>query len=195
MSEIDNLTWEELTTQLEQEIADLGGTNSKETEEDWNNNPWEQQEEEENKEDLEDDWDDDDDWEDNWEKTSKSSKKIKKLLAQRNEERKKTAELESKIKELEQKQDIDNFYSKNPDAKNHSDNIEEMIKARPELTRDEAFILTANKQILEDRKSPWNKIIWNTPSANLRDKKAGEMTSKELDNKVREMYKSWKISI
>jgi len=131
------------------------------------------------------------------ENLSKPEKKIKKLLWQRNEEKDKNITLENRIKELE-KQNADNkFYTSNPDAETHKEAIDKLIEERG-FTRDEAYLITANKDILADNRTAtaWNRwIVWTTPWANLRDKKPNDMSLDELNVTVREMEKAWTIGI
>jgi len=190
---IDNLSSEELESALNSEIAELNWG--------WEDAPVEVEKKVEALPDTEiekDDDLDDDDADDAEEWLSKSEKKIKKLLAQRNEERDAKAKLENRVLELEKQNTNKDFYTQNPWAEAHKEAIEKEMIETPWLSMEKAFKIVATWEIVEENKQSraWNRqILGTTPWANLSDKKPTDMTTAELNAKVKEMYGKWEISI
>lgn len=192
MPDIDNMTQEQLDSALLSEIANLN----------WG---WEQQTEVNN--DVEAEWitteNNDKAWtqeeQQEWEADlSKSEKKIKKLLSQRNEERDAKKSLEDRLHELERERDDAKFYKENPQAEEFKDLIDAKLSEKDNLTRQEAYLLVAWEQIIENNKSmnAWaRKMSWTTPWNITNPKNPKDMDMSDLDAHVRELYKSWAIKI
>ena len=186
MADIENLSSEELESALNKEIAELG----------WD---WETAPEIEPKVEAWSDMDDTDtDWDDNNddETLSKTERKIKKLLAQRNEERDAKAKLEIELAELKNNNADSKFFTENPWADKFKEQIAKEMEETVGLSMDKAYKIVASSEILANKQTAniWNRaIVWNTPWANTSDKKPADMSSSELDAQVRELY--WKGSI
>lgn len=202
MSDIDNMTTEELTNALNSEIAELNwGWEEADAPVTPKVEAWDDDDAQPttpDTTDADDDADDADDDADDEQGSSKTERKIKKLLAQRNAERDAKAKLEAQLKELEQKNANTEFYTNNPWAEAHKEAIEKEMAETPWLSMEKAFKIVATWDIIQENRiaKAWNRqIVGTTPWANLQDKKPWEMSTKELDAQVREMYKAWKISI
>lgn len=184
----------DITAQLESEIQALnGGINpsNEDTQEDY-----EEDSNEEFTEDNQDDSQEDEnqDWED---KEPKTEKKIKKLLSQRNSERKEKQNLAERLTEMENKLADTDFYKDNQEAIKYKDEISQMVNERW-FTREEAYLLIAWKQVLEqNKKLSSNKTthIWNTPWVNKNWTSPKDMNMAELDDLVNNMYSAGKLRI
>ena len=185
----------DITAQLESEIQALnGGINPSnewnfqqddfESEEDQNQDP--QQDENQEEEEQEDDW-----------KENKTEKKIKKLLSQRNAEKTEKQNLAERLTKLENELADTNFYKDNNEAIKYKDEISKMVNERG-FTRDEAFLLIAWRQVLEqNKKLSSNKTthIWFTPWINKNWTNPKDMPMADLDNLVKNMYTAWNLAI
>jgi len=190
MEDVNGLSWADLENALNSEIAELNSWGwDTETTEEVNaeaNTDTEETTEETETDNIED------------EHLSKSEKKIKKLLSQRNEEKDKNTDLENRIKELEKTNTDSKFYTDNPWAEQHKEAIEAEMIETPWISMEKAFKIVATWDIIEANKtaSAWNRwIVWKTPWTITDWKAPKDMSKADLDAQVREMYKSWKISI
>jgi len=194
MSDIDNMTPEELETALQNDVANLGQNQDIDTTVD---------ETEQHNDEVTDtggtetDETETDEVDDDTGTETKSEKKIKKLLSQRNKERSAKAELEERVKQLENLNADTDFYNSNPDAVKLKDNITAKMAENNTLSRQDAYLLLAGENMLADRTwTPWaRKMTGSTPWNITTPKKVSDMTSAELDAKVNELYNSWGITI
>lgn len=195
MSDIDNMTNEQLETALQEEIANLGQNqdidNTSEEAEQNNDEVTDEGGTDDGNSEA-DEWDE---WVNEEQNQSKSEKKIKKLLSQRNKERSEKAELEERVKQLEKTNADTTFYNSNPWAEKYKAEIDEKMSANDKLTRQEAYLIVAGESLLADKtgKAWARKITGNTPWNITTPKKASDMTTAELDAQVRELEKSWKL--
>ena len=73
---------------------------------------------------------------------NKTEDRFKKILSEKNKAKTKNTELEDRINQLEKENADEKFYNSNPNAKEHQDNIEELMKENPNLDRRQAYILS-----------------------------------------------------
>lgn len=183
----------DITAQLESEIQALnGGINPSDEYTQEEDSFEETQEEVTQEEDYQED--DTEDWED---KEPKTEKKIKKLLSQRNTERKEKENLAERLTKMENQLADTDFYKDNQDAIQHKDKINDLVNERW-FTRDEAYLLIAWKAILEqNKKLNSNKTthIWNTPWVNKNWTNPNNMNMADLDSLVNNMYSAGKLKI
>lgn len=201
MGNIENLSAEELNAQLESEIQALnGGTNPSNTnetqeevaEEEVIEETQEDETEETSHEDLSDDEQDlSDD-----KKESKTEKKIKKLLSQRNEAKKENETLSERLERLENQLADEKFYWDNQDAIHYKEQIDELVKEK-NLSRKEAYILSAWEQLLQKaKKSSANKpTIWITPTKSKEWVNPKDMNMNDLDSLIRQEFSAGNIKI
>lgn len=109
--------------------------------------------------------------------------KVKKLLAQRNSEKKEKEELAERVKQLEaqnEQQNLDNFKSKYPNAEKVMDKIEEKMQSVPWLSREEAYVL-----VWWTRKTTsWTNMGGLNNSITAPTKTANEMDMDELSSRA-----------
>lgn len=200
MENIENLSAEELNAQLESEIQALNGginpSNTNETQEEVTEDETieetqEEELEETSNEDLSDDEDKSED-----KKESKTEKKIKKLLSQRNEAKKENETLSERLERLENQLADEKFYWENQDAIHYKDQIDELVKEK-NLSRKEAYILSAWEQLLQKaKKSSANKpTIWITPTKSKEWVNPKDMNMNDLDNLIRQEFSAGNIKI
>ena len=190
---IDNMSEAELNDALQSEIQALNGGINPDNEFQTDNSTY--SEEYEDNQTSEDDTTDDNQ-EDEIEE-NKTEKKIKKLLSQRNEEKREKLSLVERLSEMENKLADTEFYKDNQDAAQYKDDITKLVKERW-FTRDEAFLLIAWKQVLEQNKklnSNKTSMIGNTPWINKNWTNPNNMNMSDLDNLVNNMYKAGKLTI
>jgi len=160
LQDIDTLTWG--TNQESEEDSENEEASSTETNE-------ESQADEENESEASDEWD------------SKADK-VKKLLAQRNAEKKEKEALAERVKALEasiEQDKLDKFLNKYPQAEKLLDKIEIKLAETPWLTREEAYILVWGKKL-----NPWTNMWWVWASITEPKKQAKDMTMDELQAKA-----------
>ena len=192
MSELDTMSEADLNQALQNEIQALnGGINP-------SNNEFQEEEsqEDENQDDYEQDESEQEEDESD-RKENKTEKKIKKLLSQRNEERKEKEGLSERLERLENELADTKFYKENQEAFNYKNEIDSLIQERW-FTRDEAYLLIAWKQVLEQNKklsSNKNSMIGNTPWINKNWINPKDMWLDDLDNLVKWMYNAGKLTI
>lgn len=198
---IDGLNNEELNSILTNEIQALNGGINPDNNSFEENNDISLEEENLNNNDIEDNKSfDEDDFlqeEENEKGENKIEKKIKKLLHQRNEERKEKQSLTERLSEIENKLADTEFYKDNQDAIWYKDDISKIVQERG-LTREEAYLLIAWRNILEQNKkinSTKNSMVWITPQKNKNWIQPSDMSINELDSLVNDMYKAWKLII
>lgn len=198
---IDNMNEAELQQALESEIQALnGGINPSDElsqEEIYAEEVEDTEMQDENVFEEVDDYIETDETDDEEVKENKSEKKIKKLLHQRNEERKEKESLVERITRLENELADNKFYESNKEALNHKDEISNLVKSKW-LTRDEAYILIAGKQLLEQNKklnSNKTSMIGNTPWINKNGIDPKNMNMSDLEALVKQQFSAGNINI
>ena len=198
---IDNMSEAELQQALESEIQALnGGINPSDElsqEEIYAEEVEDTEMQDDNVFEEVDDYIETDETDDEEVKENKSEKKIKKLLHQRNEERKEKESLAERIARLENELADNKFYDSNKEAINHKDKISELVKSKWR-TRDEAYIFTAGKQLLEQNKklnSNKTSMIGNTPWINKNGIDPKNMNMSDLETLVKQQFSAGNINI